>query len=264
MATFEEEKKNALTTSELKGKSPAEIAEIADDVLYNKAMAGFVREYFETQKSFGEFLGVGESTVAGWMKNASFPDYAKRAALAAYYAQKHFRALDRATVEAERPKIVKDMDTFMIVKFESDETGVAIGKVLARDIGSEKAALVFAGGLRAWDLLERAEQLIEEQPRFDDPEFSESLKEMVKDIRHERARTFAHEKYRELLQRQAQHKADRVREDGEFISELLPANPEIEVEFVKDLKSSEEGRFKHALRATSDETVGGSNSNDET
>jgi transcriptional regulator with XRE-family HTH domain len=162
-------------------------------------MARFVREFFLWQKRFGEYLGVGESTVAGWMKAEAFPDYAKRAALAAYYVSKYSRRLRDAERDGERPKVVRDGERYLIVRLRTDEAGVSIGEILARDIASEKAALVFAGSLRAWDLLGEAAEHLDDEIESRDGCASEHLVDLREKIRAERARVFAHEK---LLERE--------------------------------------------------------------
>lgn len=184
--------------AEASGSSYRAIAKIADEALGEKEMVQFVRDAFLSQKAFGEFLGVGESTVAGWMKSGSFPDYAKRATLAAYYSNKYFRQLRDAKRDATRPKVVKDGGRYLIVRFNVDEAGVTIGEVLARDIPTEKAALVFAGGLRAWELLGETEHLIDHELESMDPEDSAWIQELKDEIGLERARTFAHDKLLEL------------------------------------------------------------------
>ena len=140
--------------SEVSGSTYASIAKIADEALDDETMARFLKDFFGTQKRFGEYIGVGESTVAGWVKSGSFPDYAKRAALAAYYSTKYYRELLSTKRDADRPKVVKDDNTYLVVRFLKDDVGVAIGEILARDIPNEKAALIFAGALRAHELLE--------------------------------------------------------------------------------------------------------------
>ena len=170
MKWFDEHKElMAGSDDEAPGSSYRAIAKIADEALGEKDMVQFVRDAFPSQKAFGEFLGVGESTVAGWMKSGSFPDYAKRATLAAYYSNKYFRQLKDAKRDAARPKVVKDGDRYSIVRFKVDEAGVTIGEVLARDIPTKKAALVFAGGLRAWELLGETEHLIDHEACWPTP-----------------------------------------------------------------------------------------------
>lgn len=195
MKWFEEHKELAAgSDAEVPGSGYRAIAKISDEAMDSQTMVQFVRDAFLNQKSFGEYLGVGESTVAGWMKNGSFPDYAKRATLAAYYSNKYFRKLKDAKRDATQPKIVKDGDRYMIVRFKIDEAGVAIGDVMARDIPTEKAALVFAGGIRAWELLGEAEHLIDHELESMDPEDSAWIQDLKDEIRLERDRTFAHEK----------------------------------------------------------------------
>ena len=199
MKWFDEHKElMAGSDDEVPGSSYRTIAKIADDALGEKEMVQFVRDAFFSQKAFGEFLGVGESTVAGWMKSGSFPDYAKRATLAAHYSNQYFRQLKDAKRDATRPKVVKDGDRYSIVRFKVDEVGVTIGEVLARDIPTKKAALVFAGGIRAWELLGETEHLINHELESMDPEDSAWIQELKDEIGLERTRTFAHDKLLEL------------------------------------------------------------------
>lgn len=199
MKWFEEHKELvAGSEDEARARGYSDIAKIADEALDNRTMTRFVRDAFFSQKSFGEYLGVGESTVAGWMKSGSFPDYAKRATLAAYYANKYFQELKEAKRDAARPKVVKAGDHYMIVRFKVDEAGVAIGDVLAQDIPTEKAALVFAGGIRAWELLGETEHLIDHELESMDPEDSAWIQDLKDEIGLERARTFNHEKLLEI------------------------------------------------------------------
>ena len=199
MKWFEEHKElMAGSDDEAPGSSFRAIAKIADEALGGQEMIQFVREGFLSQKTFGEFLGVGESTVAGWMKSGSFPDYAKRATLAAYYSNKYFRQLKDAKRDATRPKVVKDGERYSIVRFKVDEAGVTVGEVLARDIPTKKAALVFGSGIRAWELLGETERLIDHELEAMDPLHSEWIQELKDEIGLERARTFAHDKLLEL------------------------------------------------------------------
>jgi hypothetical protein len=184
------------------------IADIAGPALHGENMREFVRGYFHAQKDFSDFLGVGESTVAGWMKNDSFPDYAKRAALAAYFANKHWLELKAARKAAGRPQVVKDGNQYIVVRFKPDVTGVSVGEVLARDIPSEKAALVFASAILAWELIDEAEHVIFGLTGgMDEPDWVVGLKER---IGTERARAFSHSA---LLQRKEEEQ--KLREEQE-------------------------------------------------
>lgn len=217
MKKFEEEKLEELGSDEaISGHSYRTIVKIADTVLGAGMMMDFIDEMFLTQKALGEYLGVGESTVAGWVKKRTFPDYAKRATLAAYYADKYFSQFKAATREASRPKVVKDGDRYMIVQFKTDEVGVAIGEVLARDIPTERAALIFAGGIRAFELLGRAEDVVDHAIETMDPEHSEWIQDLKQEITDDRLRTFAHDK---ALERHAQ-RVERERRWKEEVEEL--------------------------------------------
>lgn len=169
------------------------IALAADRTLGGETMVQFVRSFFRSQKAFGEFIGVGESTVAGWMKSEIFPEYAKRAALSAFLANRlSFRAA-KGRKDAARPKVVADGDRYLVVRFDTDEVGVAIGTIIARDIPTEKDALAMAGIERTWDLVQRAKALIEHAIEFMDPEHSEWIRSLKADIDLEQGRTFDHE-----------------------------------------------------------------------
>lgn len=184
------------------GRNPREIAAISDDALDGETMALLVDDYFVFQKSFAEFLGVGESTVAGWVKTRQFPDYAKRAALAAYCAGKHFDAAQAAQQDGKRPKVVKDGERYLIVKFDTDEAGVSLGRVIARDLPNEKTALVLSSSHRAWELLRRAEDSIDREIERMGPEDSNFLQILKEEITVERRHTFKHQEYLVELARQ--------------------------------------------------------------
>lgn len=203
MKWFDEHKEFSVgSDSEVPGCSYRAITQIADEALGDAEMIQFVREDFQSQKAFGEFLGVGESTVAGWMKSGSFPDYAKRATLAAYYSKKYFRQLTEAKRDVARPRVVKDGDHYLIVRFNVDEAGVTIGEIFARDIPTKKAALVFASGLRAWELLDQAEDVLDQEIEGRDEEDSGWIQDLKDEILLERTRTFAHD---ELLELERKH-----------------------------------------------------------
>lgn len=156
-------KKGAGSICAVWGNPHQTIARIADEALDGNAMARIIREEFGSQKAFGEFLGVGESTVAGWMKSATFPDYAKRATVAAFFADRNRRALTAVRSNSNQPKVVQDGERFLVVQFETDQRGAAVGTVLARDIVDKDFALASASARRAWELLAETEKVLEEE-----------------------------------------------------------------------------------------------------
>ena len=206
---FEEHKNEyAGSDEQTPGRNPREIAAISDDALDGETMALLVDDYFVFQKSFAEFLGVGESTVAGWVKNKQFPDYAKRATLAAYCAGKHFDAAQAAQQDGKRPMVVKDGERYLIVKFNTDEAGVSLGRIIARDLPNEKTALVLSNSGRAWEFLRSAERLIDHEIDMQDAGDSHWLKILKDEITTERQRTFAHDKFLERIMQKRQREAE--------------------------------------------------------
>jgi len=172
------------------------IVEIADEALSEgEDMVRLVEEEFFFQKWFADFLGVGESTVAGWMKSAYFPDYAKRAAVAGYYAKKYYSQLRKAKRDATRPKVVKDGDSYAIVQIKVDEVGVSLGEVMARDIPTKNVALKFASSVRAWELLSKTKDMYDDELSIndDDDRSVDYLREHRDEIELELARAFGHD-----------------------------------------------------------------------
>ena len=174
--------------------SCADIAWVADQVLDDETTARFVREYFPTQKALSGFLGVSDSTVTAWVKNTLFPTYAKRAILAAYFAGKYLRQVDTVRRETTRPKVVRDADRYMVVQFSgTDKHGTAVGRVLERNIPTEKDALASAAARLALDLLdEHGERLRSEVENVSVPADRKHLEDLVDAFESDRERIEHH------------------------------------------------------------------------
>ena len=135
--------------------TPASVGDFADGLIN----AGTLPEELESgpfilRKDFCEFLGIGESTLTGWLKADRIP----RAAKVAYallvgmtVLQNEVRQLRSDAMDF---KILKDGEKRLVVRFETDDTGVAIGQVVARDIADAKTARMFAASLRGFRLLQ--------------------------------------------------------------------------------------------------------------
>jgi transcriptional regulator with XRE-family HTH domain len=186
-------RENTASDYEDLGGTYSAIAEVANEALDGNAMIQVVRDEFPNQKAFGEFLGVGESTVTGWMKNGSFPDYAKRATLAAFYSNKYRRQLKDARDDSTRSKVVKDGDRYLVVRFRVDEAGVAIGEVLARDIPNKDTALALASHDSLKELLDECKRLFDHVIDSRDPEDSAPFRELKDEISLALARAFKHD-----------------------------------------------------------------------
>ena len=135
--------------------TPHSIGEFADrainaEVLLEELEYG---PFGPLRKDFCEFLGIGESTLTGWLKEDRIP----RASKLAYALVVGMTVLQdevrRLRSEAKDLKLLKDGEKYLVVRFETDDTGVAIGTVVARDIADAKTARVLAASYRAFSLL---------------------------------------------------------------------------------------------------------------
>lgn len=184
------------------------IAKIADAVLDADRTRSFVERFFITQKRAAEFIGVGESTMAGWLKKGECPTYAKHAMLAAYFMTKHWQALDEAKRDAGHPKVVRDGDAFSVVQFKTDAYGVTTGEVLARNISSEKTARVFASSVLAWLLAAEMRDALDAFTTEDDHAEHDWLRRLRKKFYDERLRAFDPDKLRERAEKIAEAMRD--------------------------------------------------------
>lgn len=125
------------------------VAAYADQHVSELGMGNFILKLFGRQKAFGDYLGVAESTVAGWMKSGDFPQYARRAALGAWYMGE-YRALSKKLFDAEAGTVVRDGDTYSIVTVKEDAVGVSVGTITARGIPSFEDALSLTSVKLAW------------------------------------------------------------------------------------------------------------------
>lgn len=118
-----------------------------------------------SRKRFCEFLGIGESTLTGWLQTERIP----QAAAVAYALLLATRALqarvNRLECSREEPRIIAIGDKYAVVRFESGKDERSIGRVIAGDIGDLITARQFAfsqsGDLPR--LVERQLEFVEQQ-----------------------------------------------------------------------------------------------------
>jgi hypothetical protein len=140
-----------------------------------------VDEMFVRQKDVSAYLGVGESTVAGWVKAGTYPPYARTAILAAYLdrrAQARFEDMRRRSTD---PRPVRDGDGWIIVSGSDGETGVP--RVLARGIPDARTARILASAPEAWRLLSEVDGLMEHWVDTHDPDWVSDLRHRCLDAR---------------------------------------------------------------------------------
>ena len=120
---------------------------------------------FKTRRAFCDAIGIGESTLAGWLKEKHLPPLAK-AVVGLLYLY-HWSVRDYELLEKEQRErsniVVPDGDTFMIVEYKANyNRSPGTGKIEARGIPDEDTAYRYAQHieLRLW-LKEYAESVEE-------------------------------------------------------------------------------------------------------
>ena len=133
---------------------------------------------FFLRKDFCEFLGIGESTLTGWLKGNRIPRSAKVAyalLVGLGVLQDEVRRLRQETGD---PKVLKDGERYLVVQFPSVDVvrnvvdnpdvpagmvgEIAIGKIVARDIADARTARQLAASSRAFELLMEASAALED------------------------------------------------------------------------------------------------------
>jgi hypothetical protein len=152
------------------------------------------------RKNFCEFLGIGESTLTGWLKSGRVPRTAKVAYVLLVGVNVLQAEVKRLRRDAHELKIIQDGGTFQVVRFDADETGVSIGKVVARDIPSAKTARVLAGSVKAFRMLQETRDVIADMlERTENDRWIEYLQDFDTRIIKETLAAFEPDKYRELF-----------------------------------------------------------------
>lgn len=134
---------------------------------------------FRTRRAFCEAVGIGESTLAGWLKEQRLPPLARAVVGLLHLYHSNLIANERSEAYLKRDEIVvKDGDSFMIVDVSGGQN--LPGKIVARNIPDKETAfrLISAHELRyalkiALDELEACNQ------GFCDPELLEYLEGLI-------------------------------------------------------------------------------------
>jgi len=133
----------------------------------------------QSRREYCEFVGVGESTLTGWLKHDRIPKSAKIAHVLLNATKVLVNELKHRDQLLGQPKVVFDGNTYQIVLFTTSSDGTEIGQILARDIGSHQAACVFAESLSAFRMLQEALQIIDEMfVRTENPAYIQDLEDL--------------------------------------------------------------------------------------
>jgi len=194
------DRNNLSAILELNASSAAEFC----DTYFN---ANTLSEHIEREEPFSrkelcKYLGIGESTLTGWLKEDRIPLMAKEAMLLPLVLRVLGGEVVRSRKDVENAQILKSGDHYQIVVFKPDEAGEAIGRVVANNIADLHTARIFVAGVRALDLLGECDDLALEYTidHFSDeehPEHLENLARLQDDIRMCRSYAADYEHWRD-------------------------------------------------------------------
>jgi hypothetical protein len=163
--------------------NPDSIGEFADRIINVETLPEELESGpFVLRKDFCEFLGIGESTLTGWLKADRIPRSAKVAyalLVGMTVLQDEVRRLRRDTGGL---KVLKDGKQYLVVQFPSVNVrrfladdpdvnagmlpDVMAGKIVARDIADAKTAQTLAASFWAFELLRDASSTLEDARDF--------------------------------------------------------------------------------------------------
>lgn len=126
-----------------------ELAESFDKLVNVENLPGWIKAEvmpWSNRKEFCEMLGVGESTLFGWLKGDRIPKMVKliiglfqQQADIRIFLKEHEKAYDRLK---KSDRLVRDGDRFMIIEFPNGDSDkdLGVGRIVAKDIPDEQAA----------------------------------------------------------------------------------------------------------------------------
>lgn len=136
------------------------VSDFCNDYLDSDKLAEHIeREEPFSRKELCRYLGIGESTMTGWLKEDRIPLMAKEAFLLPLVHRVLRDEIVRLRKEKDNARILKSGDHYQIVVFRPDEAGEAIGKVVADNIADLRTARIFVAGVQALDLLGKCDDL---------------------------------------------------------------------------------------------------------
>ena len=179
------------------------VGQFCDSALNADALYEELAEYgpfAHMRKLFCEFLDIGESTLTGWLKSGRVPRPARVAYVLLIGLQILQVEIKRLRQDAQELKIVNNGENFLLVRFETDDMGVSIGTIVARDIADAKTARVLAGTLRAFRTLQETRYVIHQAlEQTDNPRYIDELNELDNRIVGDALSAFDPEKWRDLF-----------------------------------------------------------------
>ncbi len=143
----------------IRPRSAAEICEQALDV--TGLVTGLDDGDPFTRKGLCEYLGIGESTLSGWIKDGRIPRMAKNAIVLLAVQQELAAEVRRLQLQLDAAitdlKVVRSGQHYQVCELQEDEEGEVIGRVIADQIATLEDARLLASGRRALRLLKHTE-----------------------------------------------------------------------------------------------------------
>lgn len=181
-----------------------EIGDFCDDALDASTLIEELEHHapfpLSSRKGFCEFLGVGESTLAGWLKEERMPRMAKEAYILTIAFEELRKEVKRLKQEADDIKIIKDGEKYTLVRFELSK-GSIIGQVVARDIPNAKTARVLAASIASFRLLQETKGVINEMlERTENPSYISWLEQLRMQITKQTLTVFDPDRFLEVYE----------------------------------------------------------------
>ena len=150
------EKFNAYSVPDLTPRSTPAFCDQYMDV--ESLAAGLDERFPYSRKEVCELLGIGESTLSGWLKDGRIPQMAK-IALVLLHATRELRRevhglAEKIRLARNELKVIRTNGHFQVCEFLTDEEGDVVGRIVADNITSLEDARLLASARRAVELIE--------------------------------------------------------------------------------------------------------------
>jgi DNA-binding transcriptional regulator YiaG len=118
-----------------------------------------------SRKPFCEFMGIGESTLTGWLQSERIPQPAAVAYVLLLAAQQLQDQLTKLQSRQGEPRIISLAGKYAVVRFEDGGDGESVGRIIASDISdlAEARKIAFSQSEDLTRLLTRHLELLDEQ-----------------------------------------------------------------------------------------------------
>lgn len=141
---------------------PSNIAEFCDCYLDVASLVESLEAYNPFgRKGLCEYLGIGESTLSGWIKEGRVPQMAKNAFVLLEIQQRLSAEVQTLREEIDESrndlKVIRSGQHYQVCEFKEDEEGEVVGRVVADRIATIEDARLLASGRRAIRLIKECE-----------------------------------------------------------------------------------------------------------